>query len=730
MSNNWNQRIVDELSGATRELELAEGETLVTEGDLADEVFYVRSGALVTTIRTDEGDTPVGIVEAGELVGEVTVVIGGRRSASLRASRPTTVVGIGRAAFERWLDDNPDVAEEVVRSARQRVDRGQVAVMLGEWLGVTEPEVLQAIIDEVEWRTLEPGDVLFEQGDPSDGAYFVVSGRLLVIVADDASTAVTGESLVREIGRGEVVGEYGLLDGEPRSATVRAIRDTTLARISTASFDELSMKFPGLVLHMARGLVRRLRRPAARLADRASVIAVAMTAPAASDRLVSVMVDEISRHGRVAHLSSERVDALLDRSGIAQAPDAQVPRLGEFLHEADLEHDHLLLEADRELTPWSQRALLQADRVVVVVSAEPDAGELARIDALLEVIERLDHVLRIVAVVHPADSDLPIGTPGLMDRIDASEVVHLRGDSEADARRLARLSSGHGVGLVLSGGGARGFAHLGAYRALCEAGVPIDTIGGCSMGAMLGGAIALDMPPDEIEGFIESQCRRLLDYTLPLVSLLKGGRITRNLERALRGRDLADLWIPYYCVSTNLTTSHLEVHRRGPAATFMRASLAIPGVLAPIAHDGDLLVDGGVLNNLPVTVMRQRSTIGTVIAVDAAPRRGPRAKSEFGGAVSGWRVLAAKARPKRVSYPSLATVLLRSMITGSVRNQHEALRGDTVDLLISMDLPGVGLLEFERTRDVASIGYESTKDQVIEWATQNGWSANRTTAVV
>jgi predicted acylesterase/phospholipase RssA len=229
------------------------------------------------------------------------------------------------------------------------------------------------------------------------------------------------------------------------------------------------------------------------------------------------------------------------------------------------------------------------------------------------------------------------------------------------------------------------------------------------------------VPPDEIEDFVESQFRRLLDYTVPVVSLLKGRRITRNIERSFEGRDIEDLWLPYYCVSTNLTTSHLEVHRRGNAAKFVRASVAIPGILPPVPHEGSLLVDGGVLNNLPVTVMRQHGAIGTVIAVDVAPPRGPRSKSEFGGSVSGWRALAASIRPKGLRYPALSTVLLRSMLTGAVHNQREALRGGTVDLLLTMNLPGVGLLEFERTRDVARIGYDSAKVAVDEWAAQQSW---------
>ena len=184
--------------------------------------------------------------------------------------------------------------------------------------------------------------------------------------------------------------------------------------------------------------------------------------------------------------------------------------------------------------------------------------------------------------------------------------MHLRAGNDDHVRRLARLASGHGVGLVLSGGGARGFAHLGALRALRESGVPVDAVGGCSMGAPLAGGIALDLGDAELIALAEQQFHRLLDYTVPVVALLKGQRISKNIDENFGTFDIEDLWLPFYCVSTNLTTSRLKVHRRGPSAVAIRASVAIPGVLPPVPFDGDLLVDGGVLNNLPVQVMRTR----------------------------------------------------------------------------------------------------------------------------
>ena len=236
------------------------------------------------------------------------------------------------------------------------------------------------------------------------------------------------------------------------------------------------------------------------------------------------------------------------------------------------------------------------------------------------------------------------------------------------------------------------------------------------MGAVIASGIALGPRGDELVDLAARQSHRLLDYTIPVVSLLKGGRITRNIEQTFEGRDIEDLWLPFYCVSTNLTKSRLEVHRRGNMALAVRASLAIPGVLPPVPYEGDLLVDGGVLNNLPFEAMRDDSTIGTIVAVDVAPDLGPRARTDFGMSVSGIRALWESITPGRSDLPSATSVLLRSMMTGSVRNQRESMEAGSVDLLVTLHLPGIGMLEFERTREVAEAGYAASKDTVAEWA--------------
>ncbi|MGE5210358.1 MAG: cyclic nucleotide-binding domain-containing protein, partial [Acidobacteriota bacterium] len=369
--------LIENLASRARSVSLADGEVLVEQGDAADKVYFVESGMMSASKATPQGDVVVGMVEAGHVIGEVTVVAGGLRTATLRASGPVEVLEIERVDFEDWLNGHPEMADRVSDEARERVDRTNVATMIAELMGSTDQVIVQHVVDRVGWRRLEAGEVLFEQGDVADAAYFVVGGRVSVHVVDDGE-----ERLVAELGRGEVVGELGLLDRAPRSATVRAVRDTTLASFSAATFEELVALSPAMMLNVTRRILVRLRSPSQRKFDRASSLTIAVTANCDAGALVAEIASEIARFGSTKHLSSDRVDRVLNRTAISQAStdNVGVPRLAEFMHEADVGNDHVVLQTDADMSAWTRRALRQADRVVVVCSPNPDAAERALID--------------------------------------------------------------------------------------------------------------------------------------------------------------------------------------------------------------------------------------------------------------------------------------------------------------------------------------------------------------
>jgi NTE family protein len=464
-------------------------------------------------------------------------------------------------------------------------------------LSALDAPSLAALDAELKRVNVPGGQTLFRENDIADALYVVMSGCLGVSVSDGHGC----DTLVSRIVAGETVGEMGILDGGFRSATVEALRDTELLRLDKSSCERLVEQYPRSMLSLMSLLVRRLRNTTRHLDDQAQVRTVAL-----------VSTDHYADHRRVAHDLVNRLVADGQRALLLDCKSAN--RSTEWLSAAEADNDLVVYCAEPANPDWTKLCLRQADRVLLVASSGApftmptwlaEEGKECRRPFDLVVIRQGRNIGRTVECWR---ARLPIDV-----------VCQVRHGNPNDIARLLRLLRGTAVGLVLSAGGARGFAHLGVVRALREAHIPIDRIGGCSMGAIIGAAVAMEWDDAEIRerlrsAFVESN--PINDYTLPFLSLVKGRKITRRLEEHFGSTCIEDLWRPFFCVSTNLSAGVLAVHRGGPLVRALRASVAIPGLLPPVMIDREAHVDGGVINWLPVDVMGSKR--GPVIAVDAA----------------------------------------------------------------------------------------------------------------
>jgi predicted acylesterase/phospholipase RssA/CRP-like cAMP-binding protein len=565
---------------------------------------------------------------------------------------------------------------------------------------VPDKDLVSAVAAAVEPIRLRAGDTLFMETDEPDAVYFVITGRLLILTDDDQGNRV----VIRRVGRGELVGEVSLIEGIPRTATVLADRDATLARMPRESFESLAAGHTGFLLGVTRTVVQRLAHPRPRV-DAVGTIAVAVAHPDLDTRVfTSRLVQALETKGSVAHLTAASIAAVVGE-------DAEQVRIEQYLDEVETHRRFVLLETDRAITPWTKAALRRADRVVAIVKQGEESQGREFID-----FGRTGHDPDLWMATERADDALPPHqSAALATQLGVDRVLHFRATSAAEIARVARLATGTGTGIVLGGGGARGFAHIGVYRALTELGVPVDAVAGASIGGIIGAGIATAPTPDEILELAKAGFSKVLDYTLPVVSMVKGSLITKEIDRVFAGMDIEDLALPFVCVSTNLTTAAEMIHDSGPVTVATRAGLAIPGVIPPVPHDGELLVDGGVLNNLPIGPLRATGLVDTVIAVDVAPRMGPRARADYGLSVSGWKALRSKLVRRRRVYPGISSVLLRSMIVGSMRQRDELLAAGMADLYLDLDLRGISLLAFDKVEAVATAGYEASYPMIEEW---------------
>ena len=547
-----------------------------------------------------------------------------------------------------------------------------------------DAHTLDVIAAELEWLSLPGGSILFEAGEASDSLYLVISGRL---AAYDAGTPARR---VGQIAAGESVGEMGLVSGHPRTATVRALRDTVLVRLPREAFDRVVLQHPAAMLRVAQLVVQRMET-------------IGRRSTLTGSRTYTIVPQSIEVD--VAGFATELCEALsrLGRTELVWTIRGADHTSGWF-HSIESANDFVVYVADPGPTTWSKLCVRQADTLLMLARAEaPAAPWPVRIDnpggggaAPAELV-----LLHEGSVERGAAARWCTVLPGVAHH-------HVRGPD--DIARLARLLSGKAVGLVLSGGGARGFAHIGVVRALREAGVPIDLVGGTSIGAIMGAGVAAGWSHEEmVERFRRTfvTTNPLSDYTLPVVSLVSGRKVSRLLRQEFSDVAIEDLPLPFYAVSANLTTGHGSVHRSGDLWRWLRASVAIPGILPPVFHQGDVHVDGGAINNLPVDIMRLANP-GIVIGVDVG------SDSTFSADITDvdlpplWRLLGWFRKNKQ--RPTILQILVRA---GMVNSAAATAAGrELTDLLLAPPLADIDLLHWRAFDRAIELGYRHAKERL------------------
>ncbi|KAI8982512.1 hypothetical protein BDB01DRAFT_792895 [Pilobolus umbonatus] len=298
-----------------------------------------------------------------------------------------------------------------------------------------------------------------------------------------------------------------------------------------------------------------------------------------------------------------------------------------------------------------------------------------------------------------------------------------------DFARLARRLCGKSVALVLGGGGARGIAHVGVIQAIEEAGIPIDIIGGTSIGSFVGGLYARNLDLVSViarskmfAGRVSSIWRQIMDLTYPVTAWFTGHEFNRAIWKCLGDSQIEDYWIPYYAVTTNITFSRMEVHTTGYAWRYIRASMSLSGYMPPICDNGNMLVDGGYMDNLPVSVAKNMGA-DIIIAVDVASEDDT-SPVYYGDSVSGWWALIHGFNPFRTyTIPSIADIQSRLAYVSSVAKLEEAKITDGT-LYLKLPVQQWGTLEFAKYNDIFQIGYEVGKDVVNKWR-KAGYASGR-----
>ena len=522
-------------------------------------------------------------------------------------------------------------------------------------LGGADAEALEALATDASPRRVLAGEWLIREGDDADDLFVVLRGRLRAVADADGDPRT-----LRVLGPGAAIGELGLLTGAPRSASVQAVRDSTLLQLGRDRFIELMELDGRFAAAVARELAAQLQASGG------------LSAPPSRPALLALR--RLDPGVPLAPVASSLAHALA-AFGPVEVLDASAAGT-DAVERAEDENAHVLLVDEAGVGLWSDLCARQADRQLLVATADspppptptpeadlvllgPSSGDALR--ALLDSVQPRTH--HRLATTEPSD-------PG--------------------AGRLARRLVGRALGVVLSGGGARGFAHIGALAELEADGIEVDRYGGCSMGSFIAAMAAAGWSPQDIRDRSHAELVRrspFNDYTVPRVALIRSRKAARMFDRLFGELTIEELAKPLFTVSADLVTSRLVVHRRGSVIEAVGASMSIPGLVPPLSRSGRLLVDGGVLNNLPIDAMADAAE-GPIVAVDVVRRLEASDEDE-------------------PPLPSIMETLSRATVLGSVERAER--NRDLALLVIAPEVQDIPLRDFRSLDRAIEAGRAATR---------------------
>uniref|UniRef100_A0A7N6AFM1 lysophospholipase n=1 Tax=Anabas testudineus TaxID=64144 RepID=A0A7N6AFM1_ANATE len=713
------------------------GSVVARQGDQEVSIQFVISGLLHVYQRMidREEDTRLFVTHPGELVGHLAVLTGEPLIFTVRAQRDCSFLSISKTHFYEIMRVEPKVVLNVAHTVVKRMS-----------------SFVRQIDFALDWMAVEAGRAVYRQGEKSDSTFIVLSGRLRsVIMKEDGK-----KELIGEYGRGDLIGVVEALTHQNRATTVHAVRDSELAKLPEGALSSIKRKFPQVVTRLIHLLGQKilqqvnarslaLHTPGSKwdAGNQASNLSTVTVLPVSEEVPLTAFTLELQHAllaiGPTLLLTS---DIIKQRLGAAALDSVHEYRLSSWLGQQEDIHRIVLYQTDYTLTPWTQRCIRQADCIIIVGLGEQDpaVGELER---MLE--GSAVRAQKQLVLLHREDGPPPKSTVDWLNmRSWISRHLHLScprrvfskrslpklrvfekpADRHSDFSRLARVLTGNAIALVLGGGGARGCSQVGIMRAICEAGIPVDIIGGTSIGSLMGALYAEDRSHSRMrirakEWAMEmtSVFQKVLDLTYPVTSMFTGAAFNSSISNVFKSKQIEDLWIPYFNITTDITASTMRVHTDGSLWRYVRASMSLSGYLPPLCDpkDGHLLMDGGYINNLPADVARSMGA-KVVIAIDVGSRDETNL-TNYGDSLSGWWLLWKRLNPlaEKVKVLNLAEIQTRLAYVCCVR-QLESVKNSDYCEYIRPPIDRYRTLEFGKFDEIAEVGYQHGKTVFDVWS--------------
>ncbi|XP_010871311.1 patatin-like phospholipase domain-containing protein 6 isoform X1 [Esox lucius] len=764
------------------------GTVLARQGDQDVSLHFVLAGCLHVYQRMIDKQEAVClfVTQPGEMVGQLAVLTGEPLIFTIKANRDCTFLKISKSDFYEIMREQPSVVLSAAHTVAIRMS----------------PFVRQMDF-AIDWMAVEAGRALYRQDDQSDCTYIVLNGRLRSVIRK----ANGKKELVGEYGRGDLIGVVEALTRQPRATTVHAVRDTELVKLPEGTLNNIKRRYPQVVTRLIHllgqkilGNLQQARGPFSGSALGLSTVASSpdVTNPASNLSTVAVLpvCDEVPMNAfnlELSHALSAigptlllTSDIIRERLGASALDSIHEYRLSGWLAQQEDINRIVLYQTDSSMTPWTQRCIRQADCILIVGLGDQEPA-LGQLEQMLE--NTAVRALKQLVLLHKEDGSGPCRTVEWLNmRSWCSGHLHLRcprrvfsrrgpsklrevyekvfektADRHSDFSRLARVLTGNSIALVLGGGGARGCSHVGVIKAMEEAGIPIDIVGGTSIGSFIGAlyaeersAVRTKQRAREWSKAMNSVFKTILDLTYPITSMFTGAAFNTSISKVFQDKQAEDLWLPYFNVTTDITASAMRVHQNGslwryvrasasytpylpplcdpkdghllvdgcyvnnvPGSLwrYVRASMTLSGYLPPLCDpkDGNLLMDGGYINNLPADIARNMGA-KTVIAIDVGSQD-ETDLCNYGDCLSGWWLLWKRINPwaEKVKVPDMAEIQSRLAYVSCVR-QLEVVKNSAYCEYIRPPIDRFKTMDFGKFDEIYDVGYQHGKLLFTGWA--------------
>ena len=703
------------------------------------------------------------LIKPGGLAGYVGTISSFRSFVDVRAKTDVYVGFLPRTSLERMIEKWP-----------------VILLTMAKRLTSLLPRLILHIDFALEWVQIDAGQVIHQQGDDSDAIYIVLNGRLRAILEKaDGGRQVTGEyGQGDSVGELEVMTEsrrpatlHAIRDTEVAKFPKSLFNSLALEHpgITIKISKIIAQRMRALVedpfFDQGRDATNAAPKNATSTLNLRTVAILPVTAGVPVVEFGTRLLTALTQIGVINGVTSLNQAAILNHLGRHAFSRMGKLKLSQYLADLEERYGMLLYIADTNVTsPWTQTCISQADCILLVGLAEgsPGMGEYegfllgmkttARKELVLLHVDRYStpgltrkwlrnrlwingghHHIQMAfrTNTEPAHPQVKRFSTALKQRVQVLQAEIQKYTSrrirqtplysadtpfKGDFHRLARRLCGKSVGLVLGGGGARGISQIGVIRALEEAGIPIDIIGGTSIGAFIGALYARDADvvpmygrAKKFAGRMGSMWRFALDLTYPSASYTTGHEFNRGIFKTFGDSQIEDFWLDFYCNTTNISKSRSEYHNSGYVWRYVRASMSLAALIPPMCDEGSMLLDGGYVDNLTVAHMKSLGA-ETIFAVDVGSLD-DNLPQAFGDSLSGAWALLNRWNPfsSFPNPPTLSEIQARLAYVSSV-DALERAKTSPGCLYMRPPIDPYGTLDFGKFDEIYRVGYEYGKE--------------------